>query len=78
MCSCWEEISDQRPTFIEIMRKLRQFEEKLTTSSSIRDELILVNRMESPKTKHRSLMSPNGRMTTQLIVVDRNNTRLET
>jgi len=77
MCSCWQELSDQRPTFIEIMRRLRQFEEKSTRSSSIDDELISLNQIESPKTKYRSLMSPGGRMSTQSIVVDRNNVRLD-
>jgi receptor tyrosine kinase-like orphan receptor 1 len=77
MCSCWEELGDQRPTFIEIMRRLRQFEGKSTTSSSIDDELISVNQIESPITKYRSLMSPGGRMSTQSIVVDRNSVRLD-
>jgi receptor tyrosine kinase-like orphan receptor 1 len=77
MCSCWEEISDQRPTFMELMRRLRQFEEASTTSSSIDDELISVKQMESPTAKYRSLMSPNGRIATQSIILDRNSIRLE-
>lgn len=77
MCSCWEEISDQRPTFIEIMRKLRQFEEKSTTSSSMDDELISVNQIESSAAKYKTLMSPNGRMSTQPMIVDRYSIRLD-
>jgi receptor tyrosine kinase-like orphan receptor 1 len=75
MCSCWEEMSDQRPTFTELMRRLRQFEEKLTTTPSIDDEFIFVN--PSPKAKYRTIISPNERIATQSTVVDRNSTRLE-
>ena len=34
MCSCWEELSEQRPTFTELMGRIRQFEEKITTTLS--------------------------------------------
>ena len=34
MSSCWEELSDQRPTFTELMMNLRQLEDKTTTLSS--------------------------------------------
>jgi serine/threonine protein kinase len=65
MCSCWEEISEQRPTFVELMRRLRQFKEKSITSSSIYDECILENQVESPI---KTLMLP---------IVDRNSVRFE-
>jgi serine/threonine protein kinase len=75
MCSCWEEVSNQRPTFMEIMRRLKQFEEKSTTISSIDNELIFVN--QSPRTKHRTIRLSNGRMTTPSIIIDKDSTRLE-
>ncbi|CAF4410902.1 unnamed protein product, partial [Rotaria magnacalcarata] len=48
MCSCWEELSEQRPTFTELMKRFRQFEEKSgtlssTTSSSLVDAPPIVN-----------------------------------
>jgi hypothetical protein len=78
MCSCWEEITDQRPTFIELMRRLRQLEEKSTTTSLIDEELISIKQVESPKTKHRTLLSPNyGRLMTQTVLGERNSFRFQ-
>jgi serine/threonine protein kinase len=77
MCSCWEEIRDQRPTFIELMRRLRQLEEKSTTTSLIDEELISVNQVESPKTKHGTILATNGRLMTQTVVEDRNSFRFQ-
>ncbi|CAF0791486.1 unnamed protein product [Rotaria sp. Silwood1] len=45
MCSCWEEISEQRPTFIELMQKLKQLQEK-TTLLSVDDKSISLNQLE--------------------------------
>ncbi|CAF0819812.1 unnamed protein product [Rotaria sordida] len=50
MCSCWEEISEQRPTFIELMQRLKQLQEK-TTLLSIDDELESSNQLESFREK---------------------------
>ena len=78
MCSCWEEISEQRPTFIELMRRLRQLEEKSTTTTLIDDEYISVNPIESPKTKHRTLLATHGRlMPPQTVLEDRNSFRFQ-
>lgn len=40
MYSCWEEIPDQRPTFIELMQKSKELQEKSITILSTDDELI--------------------------------------
>ena len=72
MCSCWEEISEQRPTFVELMGRLKKFEEK-----SMNDEFILGNQLESPVAKYRALLSPDGRIATQSIFVDGNSIRFE-
>ncbi|CAF1550284.1 unnamed protein product [Adineta ricciae] len=79
MCSCWEEIIEQRPTFIELMRRLRQLEEKSTTTSSIDDELISVNQIEESVSmiKQVTLMPPSERTATHLMLVDRNSIRPE-
>jgi serine/threonine protein kinase len=73
MCSCWQEISEQRPTFMELMGRLRQLEEKSTTD----DEPICGNQVESPTAKYRTLLLPVGRSATQPMLVDRNSIRLE-
>ncbi len=78
MCSCWEEISEQRPTFIELMRRLRQLEEKSTTTTLIDDELVSVNHIGSPKTKHRTLLATHARlMPTQTVLEDRDSFRFQ-
>jgi serine/threonine protein kinase len=77
MCSCWEEIIEQRPTFTELMGRLRQFEEKSTTSSSVSDELISVNQVEFSTAKHITLMPSSGRTVTHPILVERNSIRFE-
>ncbi|UJR15936.1 hypothetical protein I4U23_002856 [Adineta vaga] len=73
MCSCWEESIEHRPTFIELMRRVRQLEEKSTTTSSIDDELISLSQMDetSSITKHVTMMPPSERTATHLMLVDR-------
>ncbi|CAF0989754.1 unnamed protein product [Rotaria magnacalcarata] len=56
MCSCWEEIDEQRPAFIELMQRLKELQEKPTVSPSIDDEIISLNRFESLKEKYRTLI----------------------
>jgi hypothetical protein len=41
------------------------------------DEFILENQLGSPVTKYRALLSPDGRMATQSIFLDRNTIRFE-
>ena len=71
MCSCWEEISDQRPTFIELMKRLKHLEEKSKT------ELISINQIESPTAKYRTSVTSNGRVMTQAVLTDRNSFRFQ-
>ncbi len=66
MCLCWEELSEQRPTFTELMGRMRQFEEKTittttlssTTSSSLVDvpPVVIQGDVQSPK--YRTFISP--------------------
>lgn len=61
MCSCWQELSEQRPTFTELMRRFRQFEDKSatissTTSSSLVD--VPSNQTESQMPIYRTFISP--------------------
>jgi receptor tyrosine kinase-like orphan receptor 1 len=64
MFSCWEELSEQRPTFVELMGRLRQFEEKSATlSSTASSSLIDVppvsgNQGDLPTPKYRTFISP--------------------
>jgi hypothetical protein len=64
MCSCWEELSEQRPTFAELMGRLRQFEEKSATlSSTTSSSLIDVppvngNQGDLQTPKYRTFISP--------------------
>ncbi|CAF2913501.1 unnamed protein product [Rotaria sp. Silwood2] len=59
MCSCWEDNSEQRPTFIELMQRLTQLQDK-TTLLPIDDELIPLKRLESFREKYRtSILSTN-------------------
>ena len=70
MCSCWEENSDQRPTFNELVRKFKQFEERSKTLSMIEKESISNNPLESPTT-YRTF----GKTPTQSLTTDRNSFR---
>ncbi|CAF1225963.1 unnamed protein product [Adineta ricciae] len=64
MCSCWEELSEQRPTFSELMTRLRQFEEKTTTLSSTTSSSLVdvppgISQGENIQTpKYRTFISP--------------------
>ena len=63
MCACWEELAEQRPTFAELMGRLRQFEDKSatlssTTSSSIIDVPPVANPSDLSKPKYRTFISP--------------------
>ena len=61
MCSCWQELSEQRPTFTELMRCFRQFEDKSATlSSTASSSLVDVppNSTESQIPKYRTFISP--------------------
>ncbi|CAF3502595.1 unnamed protein product [Rotaria sp. Silwood1] len=63
MCSCWEELSEQRPTFTELMKRFRQFEEKSatlssTTSSSLIDVQPVGNQGDTQTQKYRTFMTP--------------------
>ncbi|UJR30656.1 hypothetical protein I4U23_018180 [Adineta vaga] len=63
MCSCWEELSEQRPTFMELMGRLRQFEEKTTTlssttSSSLVDVPPAITQSDIQTPKYRTFISP--------------------
>ncbi|CAF3544593.1 unnamed protein product [Adineta steineri] len=64
MCACWEELSEQRPTFIELMGRIRQFEEKTittlssTTSSSLIDVPPVINQGDIQSPKYRTFISP--------------------
>ncbi|CAF3313997.1 unnamed protein product [Rotaria socialis] len=63
MCSCWEELSEQRPTFTDLMKRFRQFEEKSgtlssTTSSSLVDVPPVVNHGDIQTPKYRTFISP--------------------
>jgi receptor tyrosine kinase-like orphan receptor 1 len=63
MYSCWEELSEQRPTFIEVMGRLRQFEEKSTTlssttSSSLVDVPPVGNQGDVQTPKYRTFITP--------------------
>ena len=63
MCSCWEELSDQRPTFIELMGNLRQLEDKTTTlsstaSSSLAEVPPATHSNDTPKGKYRTFIAP--------------------
>lgn len=63
MCSCWEELSEQRPTFVELMKRFRQFEEKTgtlssTTSSSLVDVPPIANQGDLQTPKYRTFISP--------------------
>ncbi|CAM4946838.1 unnamed protein product [Rotaria socialis] len=54
MCSCWEVTGEQRSTFIELLQRLKELQEKPTVSPSIDDEIISPNRFESFKEKYRT------------------------
>ena len=43
MCSCWEETNEERPTFLEVMRRLRQIEEKSSEIIQIKISNIFVS-----------------------------------
>lgn len=64
MCSCWEELSEQRPTFVELMARLRQFEEKSTTLSSTTSSSLIdvqpptINQADLSTPKYRTFISP--------------------
>ncbi|CAF2677173.1 unnamed protein product [Rotaria sp. Silwood2] len=63
MCSCWEELSEQRPTFIELMKRFRQFEEKSatlssTTSSSLVDVQPVGNQGNIQTPKYQTFIAP--------------------
>jgi hypothetical protein len=64
MCSCWEELSEQRPTFTELMGRLRQFEEKSTTLSSTTSSSLVdvppvnANQADLQTPKYRTFISP--------------------
>ncbi|CAF0948572.1 unnamed protein product [Rotaria sordida] len=65
MCSCWEELSEQRPTFTELMKRFRQFEEKpatlsssTTTSSSLVDVQPVGNQGDTQTLKYRTFIPP--------------------
>ncbi|CAF4510314.1 unnamed protein product, partial [Rotaria socialis] len=53
-CSCWEVTGEQRSTFIELLQRLKELQEKPTVSPSIDDEIISLNRFESLKEKYRT------------------------
>ncbi|CAF3750928.1 unnamed protein product [Adineta steineri] len=82
MCLCWEEIIEQRPTFIELMRRLRQFEDKsTTTTSSIDDEFLSDNQIDESSTakKHITLIPFSEQTASHSMLADRNNSiRIET
>jgi len=44
MSSCWQEISEQRPSFHELMTCLRQIEDKSTTTTSLIDDELISTR----------------------------------
>ena len=48
MCTCWEELSDQRPTFVELMDDLRNIQETTIISTSSSHESASIDEMESP------------------------------
>ena len=64
MYSCWEELSEQRPTFVELMGRLRQFEEKSTTLSSTTSSSLIdvqpsnINQADLSTPKYRTFISP--------------------
>ena len=58
MCSCWEEISEQRPTFIELIEILKELKEKFVTFLSIDDELISIDETESYEENCQTLIPP--------------------
>jgi serine/threonine protein kinase len=56
MCSCWQESTEQRPTFVQLLSKLKQWEETIMTCSSSSYGSALMNPIESPI--GRTLISP--------------------
>lgn len=63
MCSCWQELSEQRPTFTDLMANLRQLEDKTatlssTTSSSLAEVPPANNSNDPIKSKYRTFIPP--------------------
>ena len=58
MCSCWEELSEQRPTFTELMVRLRQLEDKSTTLSSTTSSSLVDVPSIGNQGKYRTFISP--------------------
>ena len=55
MCSCWHEVSERRPTFVELFDQLKSWNEKLTSCSRNNDGLSWLNDFQAPIARSETL-----------------------
>ena len=72
MCSCWEERSDHRPTFSELLKKLKLFEERSKTLSIVSNSIQPIESPTTTTTYRAFLAPPDPRLVTQILGTDRN------